>query len=92
MYGAWFLESVIDSLQGASLLESAGSYSVDMHDIIRDMALWIVRGPGGEKWSVLNRAWVQDATIRKMNNGYWTREEWPPKDRDACDGKQSLLP
>lgn len=73
-------ESVIDSLQGASLLESAGSYSVDMHDIIRDMALWIVRGPGGEKWSVLNRAWVQDATIRKMNNGYWTREEWPPKD------------
>lgn len=80
MYGAWFLESVIDSLQGASLLESAGSYSVDMHDIIRDMALWIVRGPGGEKWSVLNRAWVQDATIRKMNYGYWTREEWPPKD------------
>ncbi|KAJ4790730.1 LRR and NB-ARC domains-containing disease resistance protein [Rhynchospora pubera] len=47
---------VIRKLLSACLLEEVGSEYVKMHDVIRDMALWIARGEDKEndKWVVLD--------------------------------------
>ncbi|KAJ4814564.1 Disease resistance protein RPS5 [Rhynchospora pubera] len=49
-------QEILRKLLSACLLEEVGSEYVKMHDVIRDMALWIARGEDKEndKWVVLD--------------------------------------
>ncbi|KAJ1689138.1 hypothetical protein LUZ63_013293 [Rhynchospora breviuscula] len=52
----------IRRLQAVCLLESGGEYSVKMHDVIRDMAIWIINNQGVD----LNRWIVRAGTYDKL--------------------------
>src|SRR5262249_23041165 len=51
-------ESIIGSLKSACLLEG-GKFEVKMHDVIRDMALWIARERGKD----LNKVLVEEKDV-----------------------------
>ncbi|KAJ3705027.1 hypothetical protein LUZ61_008732 [Rhynchospora tenuis] len=64
---------VIRKLLSACLLQEEGSGCVKVHDVIRDMALWIAHDEGKEKdkWVVLNG----DESVLNHENIVWPRVE-----------------
>ncbi|ONK61368.1 uncharacterized protein A4U43_C08F29170 [Asparagus officinalis] len=59
---------IVNSLHKASLLEySEDEYLrgvVRLHDLIRDMALWVASGEKGKKWVVLSGVGASEAVLR----------------------------
>ncbi|XP_048566189.1 uncharacterized protein LOC125546091 isoform X2 [Triticum urartu] len=71
-------EEMIHCLLDASLLEKKGSKVVEMHDVIRDMALWILEADSreqapmrDERWSVLKQVWIEETERPMGNSNMW---------------------
>ncbi|XVF24830.1 hypothetical protein REPUB_Repub13aG0161700 [Reevesia pubescens] len=60
---------IIGSLVRACLLEEVSDYTIKMHDVIRDMSLWIACTLDAEKWKFFVRAGYQLTKVPEV--GKW---------------------